>query len=244
VTTALIAHPAVKKVTFTGSTGVGSIVGSLAGKYVKPVLLELGGKASCVVLDDADLEKAAFGCTIGSFLNVSLHDYICIQICHRLTTCITKQSGQICMSTERIVVQRAIVDKFRPILKATAEKVYGSSAPPRIVVNAAATNKNKGLVSNAVSKGADLLFGDLETKESSNTRMRPIIVDNVTRDMDIFNTESFGPTVSVVVVDTEEEAIAIANDTEYGLTASIFTEDLRRGLRVAAQIESGYALHT
>ncbi|KAH8705791.1 Aldehyde/histidinol dehydrogenase [Talaromyces proteolyticus] len=220
VTAALIAHPAIKKVTFTGSTAVGKIIGALAAKYVKPVLLELGGKASCVVLDDADLDKAAVACTIGSFLN----------------------SGQICMSTERIVVQRAVVDAFRPILTAAVEKFYGSTTTPRILVNASAVNRNKDLVSNAVFKGANLLFGDLHNRESSDTRMRPIVVDNVTSEMRIFKTESFGPTVSLIVVDTDEEAIAVANDTEYGLTASVFSEDLRRGLRVAKQIESG-AVH-
>ena len=157
-----------------------------------------------------------------------------------LTLSALKQSGQICMSTERIVVQRAVVDRFRPILKATAEKVFGSAAPALVLVNANPVAKNKTLVSDAISKGANVLSGDPEAQESSNTRMRPIILDGVTKEMDIYMTESFGPTVSILVVDTEEEAIEIANDTEYGLTASVYTEDLRRGLRVAHQIESGY----
>ncbi|CAG8042190.1 unnamed protein product [Penicillium olsonii] len=220
VTNALIAHPSVRKVNFTGSTMVGSIIASTAGKYIKPVLLELGGKASAVVLDDADLDKAAMNCAIGSFMH----------------------SGQICMSTERIVVQRGIADAFRQKLAETAEKLFGKDAPALVLVNAAAVAKNKKLVGDAVSRGADVLFGDANANESIDTGMRPVIVENVTKEMDLYATESFGPTVSLITVDTEDEAIALANDTEYGLTASVFTSNLFRGLRVAKQIDSG-AVH-
>ncbi|KAJ5863972.1 uncharacterized protein N7529_005888 [Penicillium soppii] len=220
VTNALIAHPSVRKVNFTGSTMVGSIIASTAGKYIKPVLLELGGKASAVVLDDADLDKAAMNCAIGSFMH----------------------SGQICMSTERIVVQRSIADVFRQKLAETAEKLFGKEAPALVLVNAAAVAKNKKLVGDAVSQGATVVFGDVSGSESINTGMRPIIVDGVTKEMDMYATESFGPTVSLITVDTEDEAIALANDTEYGLTASVFTSNLFRGLRVAKQIDSG-AVH-
>ncbi|KAJ5934374.1 hypothetical protein N7466_003921 [Penicillium verhagenii] len=220
VTNALIAHPAVRKVNFTGSTMVGSIIASTAGKYIKPVLLELGGKASAIVLDDADLDKAAMKCAIGSFMH----------------------SGQICMSTERIVVQRSIADEFKTKLAATAEKIFGKEAPALGLVNAAAVAKNKRLVSDAVARGANILFGDASANESSATSMRPIIVADVKKEMDMYATESFGPTVSLMVVDTEDEAIAQANDTEYGLTSAVFTNNLFRGLRVAKQIESG-AVH-
>jgi acyl-CoA reductase-like NAD-dependent aldehyde dehydrogenase len=217
VTTALISHPAVRKVNFTGSTQVGSIVAATAGKYTKPVLLELGGKASAIVLDDANLEKAAFSCALGSFMH----------------------SGQICMSTERIVVQRAIADKFRQLLAENAEKLFGKAAPAPVLVASAAVKKNKALVADALSKGASVLFGDANGTESSDHSLRPVIVDNVTKDMDLYSTESFGPTVSLIVVDTEEDAIALANDTEYGLTSAVFTDNLFRGLRVAKQIEAG-----
>ncbi|CAL5867604.1 uncharacterized protein PFLUO_LOCUS1823 [Penicillium psychrofluorescens] len=220
VTNALIAHPAVRKVNFTGSTLVGSIIASTAGKYIKPVLLELGGKASAIVLDDADLEKAAMSCALGSFMH----------------------SGQICMSTERIVVQRSIADQFRQKLAETSEKMFGKDAAAPVLVNSAAVSKNKKLVADAVSRGAKLLFGDANASESVDTSMRPIVVDGVTKEMDMYATESFGPTVSLIVVDTEEEAITLANDTEYGLTGAVFTGDLFRGLRVAKQIDSG-AVH-
>ncbi|RJE20728.1 Dehydrogenase [Aspergillus sclerotialis] len=220
VTNTLIGHPAVKKVSFTGSTTVGSIIAATAGKYIKPVLLELGGKASAIVLDDANLEKAAMHCALGSFLH----------------------SGQICMSTERIVVQRSVAENFRKVLADTAEKVFGKDAPAPVLVTSATVDKNKKLVADAMSKGANVIFGDPKATEANGYSMRPMIVDNVTKDMDIYSTESFGPTVSMIVVDSEDDAIALANDTEYGLTSAVFTSELFRGLRVAKQIESG-AVH-
>lgn len=103
-----------------------------------------------------------------------------------------------------------------------------------------AVDKNKDLVSDALGKGARLLYGNPNVAEEFATRIRPTIVENVTKEMDLYLAESFGPTVSLYIVDTEEDAIRLANDTEYGLTTAIFTEDLRRGLRLAGQIESGY----
>lgn len=143
------------------------------------------------------------------------------------------------MSTERIVVQRGIAEEFKTKLAATAEKLFGKDAPALGLVNAAAAAKNKRLVSDAVSRGANVLFGDANANESHDTLMRPIIVDGVQKGMDMYATESFGPTVSLMVVDTEEDAVALANDTEYGLTSALFTSNLFRGLRVAKQIEAG-----
>ena len=217
VTSACIEHPFVKKINYTGSTAIGSIIAAQAGKHLKPVLMELGGKAPAIVLKDANLKTAAEGCASGSFLH----------------------SGQICMSTERILVHSSIASPFRDALKAAMEKLYGSKSPAPILVTAPPVQKNKKLVEQALSKGAKILAGDLNAKESSETRMRPILIDGVTKDMDIYQTESFGPTVSLIVVDSEEEAIEIANDTEYGLSSAVFTEDLTAGLRVAKQIETG-----
>ncbi|CAK7221828.1 hypothetical protein SCUCBS95973_004632 [Sporothrix curviconia] len=228
VTTALIAHPLVRKISFTGSTHVGAIVAAMAGEHTKPVLLELGGKASAIVLDDADLQRAATQCIEGAF----------------------KHSGQICMTTERIVVQRKVADEFRRLLVATADQLHGDTTAPPVLVNEAAVRKCKGLVADAVAKGARLLFGQLETADHNaidapdqcRARMRPVVVDNTTPDMALYATESFGPIVSLFVVDTEEEAISLANDTEYGLTAAVFTRDLLRGFRVAKALETG-AVH-
>ncbi|GAP88802.2 putative aldehyde dehydrogenase [Rosellinia necatrix] len=217
VTEALIANPHVKKVNFTGSTAVGRIVGKLAGQYLKPVVLELGGKAPAIVWEDANLDLAAECCSLGAFLN----------------------SGQICMSTERIIVHRKVSEAFQ-------EKFRGAVAtmwPDALVhINPQSVEKNKRLVQDAASKGASLLNGDVNAEESSNTRLRPIVLAKVTPDMDIYKQESFGTTVSLLEVDSEEEALRIANDTEYGLASAVFTEDLRTGLRFAKGIETG-AVH-
>ncbi|EHY55407.1 hypothetical protein HRR83_008851 [Exophiala dermatitidis] len=221
VTSALISHPAVKKINFTGSTAVGSIVASLAGKHLKPTVMELGGKAPSIVCEDANIETAAFQCALGAFLH----------------------AGQICMATERILVNAKIVDQFRSALKATMEKVFsdeGMGVPQ--LVSAVPVEKNKKLLADALSKGAKPVYGDPDHSESSKTKMRPVVVENVKPGMDLYHTESFGPTVSLLVVNSDEEAIEIANDTEYGLSSAVFTEDLRRGLRIAREIETG-AVH-
>ncbi|OJJ48236.1 hypothetical protein ASPZODRAFT_14384 [Penicilliopsis zonata CBS 506.65] len=220
VTNTLIAHPAVRKVNFTGSTHVGSLVASTAGKYLKPILVELGGKASAIVLDDANLDNAAACCVLGSFMN----------------------SGQICMSTERILVHRAIAEEFRQRLVDTAEKMFGKDIPAPVLVQTAAVARNHKLAADAVAKGGSVLFGDADANEIGPASMRPLIIDGVTKEMDIYATESFGPTVSLIVVDNDETAIALANDTEYGLSAAVFTENLLRGLKIARKIESG-AVH-
>jgi acyl-CoA reductase-like NAD-dependent aldehyde dehydrogenase len=224
ITTALIEHPAVKKVNFTGSTAVGRIIAQTAGKHLKPVALELGGKASAIVLDDADLEKAATQCALGAFLH----------------------SGQVCMSTERILVHKAIKPQFIEAFKSATEAIFGASKPAPVLVQSAGVTKNKHLISEAVKAGASVIFGDPcveemlpDTDEPSRTRMRPIIVDGVTKDMELFHTESFGPSVSLIEIETDEEAIDIANDTDYGLTGAVFTENLGRGIRIARGIDSG-----
>ncbi|KAI1355454.1 Aldehyde/histidinol dehydrogenase [Xylaria sp. FL0043] len=217
LTEALIANPLVKKVNFTGSTAVGRIVGRLAGQHLKPIVLELGGKAPAIVWEDANLDLAAECCTLGAFLN----------------------SGQICMSTERIIVHRKVSEAFQGKLKEAVSKMW----PDALVhINPQAVEKNKRLVQDAASKGASILAGEVNVEESSNTRLRPVVIAHVTPDMDIYKQESFGTTVSLLEVDSEEEALRIANDTEYGLTSAVFTEDLRTGFRFAKNIETG-AVH-
>lgn len=218
ITRYLIEHPAIKKVNFTGSTNVGRIIASLAGKNLKPVLLELGGKAPAIVWEDADLEVAAMECVVGAFLH----------------------AGQICMSTERVIVHSKIATEFEEALKTAASKFAPASAPPQVLVSSAGVTKNKALLKDAVFKGASVVYGDHEN--GSEAKMAPVIVKGVTREMDLFYTESFGPTVSLMVVDSEEEALELANDTEYGLSAAVFTKDLGTGLRFAKGIESG-AVH-
>lgn len=221
VTRSLIAHDQVRKINFTGSTTVGRIIGGLAGEHLKPVLLELGGKAPAIVWEDANLDLAADQCALGAFLN----------------------SGQICMSTERIIVHRAVAAAFEAKFVASAGKFFPASADAPVLIHRPAADKVRKLLRDARDKGATVVLGGdgLEggAEGPNATRLRPVVVKGVTTDMDLYKTESFGPSVALYEVDSEEEALRIANDTEYGLTSAVFTEDLRRGLRLARGIETG-----
>ncbi|EXM18242.1 Aldehyde dehydrogenase, N-terminal [Fusarium oxysporum f. sp. vasinfectum] len=220
VTKVLIESPEIKKLNFTGSSAVGRIIAQLAGANLKPALMELGGKAPAIVCEDADLDVAAKQCVIGAFMN----------------------SGQICMSTERILVHKSIRAVLEDKLKQTLNAIFPRDGDAFVLATDVAADKNKTLVRDAVFKGAKLLHGDVDAAETISSRLRPIIVSDVKPGMDIYTTESFGPTVSIIEFDSEEEAIRIANDTEYGLTSAIFSKDLRRALRLAKQIETG-AVH-
>jgi acyl-CoA reductase-like NAD-dependent aldehyde dehydrogenase len=218
VTKHLIESPILMKLSFTGSTAVGKVIAELAGRNLKPVLLELGGKAPAVILEDADLEAAAAACAAGSVVN----------------------SGQICMSTERIIVLESVASAFeKHFIKAIA--AFASDRQQAgFLINKEGVEKNKRLLRDATSKGATVIYGDVEN--GVGTKMTPVVVKGTNKEMDLYYTESFGPTVSLIVVKTEDEALALANDTEYGLSSSVFTRDLSRGLRFAKQIESG-AVH-
>jgi acyl-CoA reductase-like NAD-dependent aldehyde dehydrogenase len=215
---ALIADPRVKRVNFTGSTHVGRIVAEKAAKYLKPVLLELGGKAPLVVLDDADLDEAAAAANFGAFMH----------------------QGQICMSTERIVIQKPVVQQFldKLAIKARGLKVGDPASPETQIgsmVNERSAQRVQGLVKDAVDRGARIICGG----EVHGTLFQPTVLDRVTPDMRIYREESFGPVVIVLPVGDDEEAIRIANDTEYGLAAGVFSRDLDRAYAVASRIESG-----
>lgn len=214
----LINQPAVKRVNFTGSTRVGRVIAELCAKQLKPCLLELGGKAPLVILDDADLDEAVNAVAFGAFFN----------------------QGQICMSTERVICDEKVADEFVAKLKdKTATLKAGnprtSQCPLGSMIGREPAEKVKTLISDAVAKGADLVIGG----ELEGTIMQPAIVDKVTSLMSIYSDESFGPVVSVIRASGEEEAITLANDTEYGLSAAVFSRDVSRAMRVARQIESG-----
>ncbi|KAJ7842814.1 Aldehyde/histidinol dehydrogenase [Mycena olivaceomarginata] len=217
LTTQLINAPPIKKINFTGSTAIGSVIASLAGKALKPCLMELGGKAAAIILDDADLEHAAMQCTLGAFVH----------------------AGQVCMSTERILVHAAVLDKFRPALQAAVAQFAPPSGPACVLAQSAGVTRNRALVEDALGKGASLLHGDPAAEEAHATELRPMVVEGVTRDMKLYTEESFGPSVSVIAVKDEDEAVAIANESDYGLNSAIFTRDLARGLRVAKRLECG-----
>ncbi|MFN3423102.1 MAG: aldehyde dehydrogenase [Novosphingobium meiothermophilum] len=216
---ALIDAPQVKRINFTGSTAVGRIIAVRAAQHLKPCLLELGGKAPLIVLEDADLDEAVKAAAFGAFMN----------------------QGQICMSTERIIVVDAVADAFAEKFRA---KVAGmavgdpreGTTPLGAVVDARTVAHCRSLIEDALAKGARLLTGGETTQ---NVLMPAHVVDGVTQDMKLFRDESFGPVVGVIRARDEDHAIALANDTEYGLSAAVFTRDTARGLRVARQIRSG-----
>jgi acyl-CoA reductase-like NAD-dependent aldehyde dehydrogenase len=215
---ALIDHPAIRRINFTGSTAVGKIIAKRAAEHLKPVLLELGGKAPLVVLDDADLDEAVKAAAFGAFMN----------------------QGQICMSTERVIVVGAVADAFVEKFAAKAGSLLtgdpreGTAALGAVVDQKTVDHVN-ALIEDATSKGASALTGG--TAES--VLMPATVIDGVTSEMDLYRDESFGPVVAVIRAKDEEDAIRLANDTEYGLSAAVFTGDTARGLRVARQIRSG-----
>jgi benzaldehyde dehydrogenase (NAD) len=202
VVEALIAHPATRRISFTGSTRVGRIVAETCARHLKRALLELGGKAPMVILDDADIDEAVKAAAFGCFANM----------------------GQICMSTERIVVDEAVADEFVAKFAAKAKSLPHGDPRGHVVLGALvskdAVTRNRELLDDAVAKGAKVVAGG----EFSGSVVSATVLDRVT------------PAVRVKGL---EEAVRVANDTEYGLSASVFGRDVGRALAVAKRIQSG-----
>ncbi len=219
VVEAMVAHPAVRRVNFTGSTKVGRLIAMTCAKYLKPVVLELGGKAPLVILDDADLDDAVNAAAFGCFAN----------------------SGQICMSTERIVVDQKVADAF--VKKFTDKARLLPLGDPRkpepvvlgSVIGMGTVHHCNALIDDALAKGAKLVCG----AKAETTLMPATVLDHVTPAMRIYREETFGPVKAIVRVKNTEEAIACANDNEYGLSAAVFGRDLARAFNVARKIDSG-----
>jgi acyl-CoA reductase-like NAD-dependent aldehyde dehydrogenase len=220
VVEAIIEHPAVRRINFTGSTGVGRIIAEKAGRNLKPVLLELGGKAPLVVLDDADLDGAVNAAVFGSYM----------------------YQGQICMSTERFVVDESIADQFVEAFAARAAQLKGGDPLTNEncivgpMVNKSSGERINALIDDAIAKGAVIVAGG----KADGAVMDATIVDKVTPDMDIYDQETFGPITTIVRVSGTEEAVRVANDTEYGLAAAVFGKDSTRALGVAMRINAGH----
>lgn len=221
VVSALIADERVRMVNFTGSTEVGRAIGVQAAQHLKPAVLELGGKNALLVLEDADVDYAVDAAVFGSFMN----------------------AGQICMCVDRVIVHRAVADQFTAGFAARVRALpCGDPADPGTavgpVVNAGAARRVAALVADAVARGARLAAGTGQVEEPG-TLIRPVVLTGVTKEMRIYYDEIFGPATVIHVVDSVDEAVTLANDTPYGLTAGVITENLATGLEVARRLRTG-----
>ncbi|CAM0946574.1 unnamed protein product [Alopecurus aequalis] len=218
---ALMKSTKVRKITFTGSTAVGKKLMAGSANTVKKVSLELGGNAPCIVFDDADIEVAVKGSLAAKFRN----------------------SGQTCVCANRVLVQEGIYEKFASaFVKAVQSLQVGNgleeSTSQGPLINEAAVQKVEKFVDDATSKGANILVGG-KRHSHGMTFYEPTVVGNVSSDMLLFREESFGPVAPLISFKTEEEAIRLANDTDAGLAAYIFTKSIQRSWRVSEALEYG-----
>ncbi|MBS6035401.1 MAG: NAD-dependent succinate-semialdehyde dehydrogenase [Pantoea sp.] len=217
---ALTASRTVRKISFTGSTRVGQLLMQQSADSIKRLSLELGGNAPLIVFDDADIEIAVAGVMVSKFRN----------------------AGQTCVCANRILVQRDIYPRFSArLLEAVATLKVGDGFTPGTtigpLINNRAVEKVNGHIDDALSQGATLLTGGIS--RNNGTFVEPTVLGNVTSSMRIAHEETFGPVAPLFIFDDEEQAIAMANDTPYGLGAYFFTENIRRAWRVAEALEFG-----
>jgi len=216
---ALTENPDVKRITFTGESGTGKIISAVASRNLTPVSLELGGKGANIVFDDADLHNAV----------------------HWAVEAIFRNAGQVCLAGSRLYVQRGIYEEFLVRYKAAAEAlVVGDPQDPATTFSAALASqehftKVKGYLQADSLGGGSILTGGL----GDGWSVRPTIITNVPHTARVMREEIFGPVTVATAFDTEAEAISLANDTRYGLNAMVFTENLSRAHRVAAQLHAG-----
>ncbi len=222
----LVLHPAVKKISFTGSTAVGQAIQKLAADQMKKVNLELGGKNAILVFADADLERAAQATLISAFVNC----------------------GQLCVSCSRLLVESSIADEFVAILAAKlAHAKVGNPRDEDTLIGPMITKAQYETVLDylkiAKEEGSKIVCGggplEMDSPLSDGLWVQPTILGDVEPGMRVHDEEIFGPVLSVVTFDNEAEAIEISNRVEYGLSGSIWTSDAERSLRVARQLDTG-----
>ncbi len=217
VVNALIAAPEVRHVNFTGSTGVGRIIARTAAEHLKPALLELGGKAPLIVLDDADLDAAVNGAAFGAFMN----------------------QGQICMSTERIIVHEGIADAFIEALRQKTSSLPAGNPRDQVVLGSLVTpeaaEKMDAIIADAAARGGSVIAGG----NRRGSIVEATLIDHAGPGMKIYEEESFGPVKPIIRVKDDNEAVRVANDTSYGLSAAVYSSNIQRALSVADRIESG-----
>jgi len=212
----------IQKLIFTGSVGTGKRVAQTAAARLLPVVLELGGKDPMIVLQDADIEVASSGAVWGAFVN----------------------AGQACLSVERCYVHRSLYEKFVALCAEKASKLrVGNGADTDTDVGPLIHERQVRIVEDHVedarARGARVVSGGCRLRELGNNFYAPTVLAGVTHQMGIMREETFGPVLPVMAFDSEEEAIRLANDSEYGLAASVWTRDRSRGEALATQIEAG-----
>lgn len=223
VTEFAVKHPRVQRVNFTGSDRVGRVIAGWAASVLKKCVLELGGKAPVIVLEDANVEDAVEAVVFGAMAN----------------------AGQICMSTERVLVHRSIMGEFKEKLLARIARLRtgNSLEDPAVTISGLFTPASAARVlewlHSAVDGGAKVLTGDMNISGPNKTIICPHVLENVTPDMDIFHKESFGPVLCLFKFDTDEEAISSANNTDFSLCASVFSKDIMRALDVSRKVRAG-----
>lgn len=217
------------KIMFTGSVATGKKIAAAAAKDLTSVVLELGGKDAMIVFDDANLELAAAAAVWGAFCN----------------------AGQSCSSVERLYVQESVAERFTDLLvEKTLRLRVGAGDRKNVSIGAMSSERQVRIVEEHIDdfrrEGAKVFTGGrrvLQAQANSEAQgslfFEPTIITNVSNDMRGMQEETFGPTLPVATFKTEEEAISLANESEFGLTASVWTRDLRKGNRVARQIEAG-----
>jgi aldehyde dehydrogenase (NAD+) len=213
-----VENPKVRRINLTGSSAVGRELAEKAGRHLKRVALELGGQNPLIILRDADIDDAVNAAAFGGFLH----------------------QGQICMSTRRVIIEKPVAGEFTEkfVKKVSAFKVGNPKEPDTIIgplINRQQFNQVKESVDAAVRDGAMVLCG----AKADGLCYYPTILTNVKRGSPFYSEETFGPVVSVIEVENEAEAVAVANDTMYGLSAAVFTADFTKGLAIAEHIESG-----
>jgi acyl-CoA reductase-like NAD-dependent aldehyde dehydrogenase len=214
----MISNPAVRRISFTGSTEVGRIVAEKAGRHLKRAVMELGGKDPLIILADADIDYAVEAAAWGAFLH----------------------QGEICMSTERIIIEKSIAKEFTAKFQKAAEAMpMGDPTNPATaigpLINQRAVDKVHAHVEEAIAGGAELVTGG----RYDNLVYHPTIVSDVKPEMRLFSEQTFGPVAPIVVVDDREEALAVANNSDYGLSAGILTNDFTQALDIALRLETG-----
>lgn len=218
-----VKHPLVQRVNFTGSDRVGRIIAGWASEVLKRCVLELGGKAPVIVLADADVADAVEAVVFGAMSN----------------------AGQVCMSTERVIVHRSVIVEFREKLLARIAGLRTGNhlEDPEVSISGLFTPASAAsvlrLMESAVEKGAKVIAGDMAISGPNRTIMCPHVLEGVTPEMDVFHKESFGPILCLFEFDTEEEAIASANNSDFSLCASVFSRDTMRALDIARRVRAG-----